>query len=147
MPESSPPHPPGTVLAFDFGTRLIGVAIGHQLTGSARPLGTVPADDWKRLDAMVSEWNPACLVVGLPLALDGTEQPMSRAARAFATELQRRHARPVHLVDERHTSAEAARRFATRRAAGSVRRKHAAAIDAVAAEIILETWLSSPGPS
>ncbi|MBN8726639.1 MAG: Holliday junction resolvase RuvX [Xanthomonadales bacterium] len=146
-PEPAAQSQPGTVLGFDFGTRLIGVAVGQQLTGGARALGTVPTGDWARLDAMVGDWNPGCLVVGLPLALDGAEQPMSRAARAFAAELERRHGRPVHLIDERHTSAEASRRFAARRAAGSARRKHAAAIDAVAAEIILETWFAEAHPS
>lgn len=145
-PEPAAESRPGPVLGFDFGMRLIGVAVGQRLTGSARALESVASGDWARLDALVADWNPDALVVGLPLALDGGEQPMSRAARAFAAELERRHARPVHLVDERHTSAEAARRFAARRAAGSARRKHAAALDALAAEIILETWFAEPGP-
>jgi putative Holliday junction resolvase len=142
------PEPPlhdagaGNVLAFDFGTRLIGVAVGNRVVASARALTTVANGDWRRLDALVAEWNPGHLVVGLPLALDGSEQPMARAAREFARALASRYAREAPLVDERHTSAEAARRFAARRAGGAARRKDAAAIDALAAEVILETWIA-----
>ncbi|MEO5560403.1 MAG: Holliday junction resolvase RuvX [Dokdonella sp.] len=135
---------PGSALAFDFGTRLIGVAIGHRISASARALTTLANGDWTKLDALVAEWRPEHLVVGLPLALDGSEQPMSRAAREFATMLTRRYAREVHLVDERYTSGEAARRFAAQRANGSAKRKDAAAIDALAAQIILESWLVQP---
>lgn len=135
---------PGSALAFDFGTRLIGVAIGHRISASARALTTLPNGDWARLDALVAEWRPEHLVVGLPLALDGGEQPMSRAAREFATALGRRYARSVHLVDERYSSGEAASRFAGQRASGTARRKDAAAIDALAAQIILESWLAQP---
>lgn len=134
----------GSALAFDFGTRLVGVAIGHRLSASARALTTFANGDWTKLDALIAEWRPEHLVVGLPLALDGSEQPMSRAAREFATALTRRYARAVHLVDERYTSGEAARRFAAQRANGSARRKDAAAIDALAAQIILESWLAQP---
>ncbi|HEU4665947.1 MAG TPA: Holliday junction resolvase RuvX [Dokdonella sp.] len=132
----------GTALAFDVGTRLIGIAVGNSISASARPLAAVAADDWARLDALVAEWIPDRLVVGLPLALDGSEQPMSRRARAFAETLRRRYSRPVHLVDERNTSREAARRFAAQRASGAARRKDAATLDAVAAQIILESWLA-----
>ncbi|MEO7326011.1 MAG: Holliday junction resolvase RuvX [Dokdonella sp.] len=135
---------PGSALAFDFGTRLIGVAIGHRISASARALTTLANGDWAKLDAVVAEWRPEHLVVGLPLTLDGSEQPMSRAAREFATMLTRRYVRAVHLIDERYTSGEAARRFAAQRANGSARRKDAAAIDALAAQIILESWLAQP---
>ncbi len=134
----------GTLLAFDVGTRLIGVAIGNGLTATARALEAVANGNWARLDALVAEWRPERLVIGLPLALDGGEQAMSRIAREFARAMQRRHARPIDLVDERHTSREAARRFAERRASGTAKRKHAADIDAVAAEIILEHWFTNP---
>lgn len=133
---------PGSALAFDFGTRIIGVAVGHRIGTSARALTTLSNGDWNRLDAIVADWRPAHLVVGLPLALDGSEQPTSRMAREFAAALTRRYARTVHLVDERHTSQEAARRFAGQRARGTARRKDAAAIDALAAQIILESWLA-----
>ena len=136
-----PGTPEDTALAFDVGTRVIGVAIGNRLSGSARALTTLAPDDWPRVDALVAEWRPDALVVGLPLTLDGGEQAMSQRARAFATLLEQRYRRPVHLVDERNTSREAARRFAQQRASGAAKRKDAAEIDALAAAIILEAWL------
>ena len=139
---------PGRALAFDVGRKLIGVAVGQRDAGTARALATVDARggefDWAAIDDLVADWQPECFVVGLPLALDGGEQPMSAFARRFAESLARRHARPAHLVDERHTSQEASRRFALQRALGAARRKHAAGIDALAAQIILENWLAQP---
>lgn len=134
------------VFGFDYGSRLLGVAVGNRLTASARGLAALPVrdaePDWQRLDALRREWLPDTLVVGLPLTLDGGEQPTSRAARRFATRLNQRYALPVQLVDERHSSQEAARRFAGARAAGLRRRRDAAAIDAEAAAVILERWLA-----
>ncbi|HET6546422.1 MAG TPA: Holliday junction resolvase RuvX [Rhodanobacteraceae bacterium] len=134
------------LLGFDVGSRVIGVAVGNRLLGTARALTTLGhrdgAPDWKRLDLLVREWQPQAFVVGLPLTLDGAEQPMSRRARDFAAVLERRYARPVHAVDERYTSREAARRFAERRARGALRRRDAEAIDTLAAEIILEAWFA-----
>lgn len=140
---------PGRALAFDVGRKLVGVAVGQRDAGTARALATVDARggdfDWNAIDDLVADWQPECFVVGLPLALDGAEQPMSVLARRFADTLARRHARPAHLVDERHTSQEASRRFANERARGTARRKHAAEIDALAAQIILEGWLAQAG--
>ena len=133
-----------TFLGFDVGTKLLGVAIGSTRTGSARPLATVSVGergvDWSKIDALLKEWQPAALVVGLPLALDGGEQPMTRTATQFAGELARRSGLMVHRVDERNSSREASQRFAKRREQGSVRRKAAAEIDAVAATVILDRW-------
>ncbi|OOG36296.1 Holliday junction resolvase RuvX [Rhodanobacter sp. C05] len=133
------------VLGFDVGSRLTGVAIGNSLTASARGLTTIPVrdgePDWQQLDGLRKEWLPDTLIVGLPLALDGGEQAASRSARRFATQLQQRYSLPVMLVDERHSSQEAAARFAAARAAGLKRRRDAATIDAEAAAIIVERWL------
>ncbi|MGA7298013.1 MAG: Holliday junction resolvase RuvX [Rhodanobacteraceae bacterium] len=133
-------------LGFDLGTRLTGVAVGENLTGNARPLTTLgmrnAVPDWDAVAQLVAQWQPAALVVGLPLALDGSEQSMSRRARRFAAELDKRFDCPVHLCDERHTSQEAARRFARARSVGSKRRRHAADLDAMAAAVILESWFS-----
>lgn len=141
MPEAGPGDS-GCALGFDYGTRLIGVAVGSPLGHGARAVATIDTGDWASLDALVAEWRPARLVVGLPLALDGGEQKMSRAAREFARMLERRYALGVDLVDERHSSGEAARRFAERRAQGAARRKDAARIDALAAAVILDDWLT-----
>ena len=134
------------VFGFDVGSRLTGMAIGNTFTASARALTTIAVHDgepdWTRLDAVRQEWLPNTLVVGLPLTLDGAEQPASRRARHFAAQLQQRYELPVVLVDERHSSQEAARRFAAARAAGLKRRHDAASIDAEAAAVILEHWLS-----
>jgi putative Holliday junction resolvase len=134
------------VLGFDYGARCIGVASGNRISQSARPLAPLPAQagqpDWSRVDALLAEWKPEALIVGLPLTLDGGEQAVTRGARAFADALTRRSGLPVHLIDERHTSQEAARRFAAQRAAGSARRRDAANIDSLAAAVILESWLT-----
>ncbi len=138
----------GYLLAFDVGTRMIGVAIGHPLTRTARALTTVQVHhgsvDWKAIDGLVKEWQPVAFVVGLPLALDGSEQEMTGHARRFGDQLRQRYARAVHESDERYTSKEAARRFASQRAQGTAKRKHGADIDALAAQIILESWLEHP---
>lgn len=139
------------VLGFDVGSKLIGVAVGNRITASARALAVVPVrdgtPDWTALDTLQGQWLPETLVVGLPLALDGTVQPATRLARRFAEQLRQRYKAPVALVDERHSSREAAQRFAHARATGTRRRSDAAAIDAVAAAVILERWLAAaPAP-
>ncbi|MHB8385992.1 Holliday junction resolvase RuvX [Metallibacterium sp.] len=136
----------GNVLGFDFGLRCIGVAVGTTLAASARPLAVLTAHsgapDWSELDALLRAWSPLALVVGLPLDGDGSEQPITCAARGFAAQLRQRYRIDVHLCDERHSSQEAARRFATQRAAGQRRKRDAAQLDALAAAVILESWLS-----
>ena len=135
------------VLGFDYGSRLLGVAIGNRFTGSARGLAAIAVrdgdPDWSKLDALRREWQPETLVVGLPLTLEGEEQPASRGARRFAEKLGQRYGLPVELTDERHSSREAAQRFANARAAGLKKRRDAADIDAEAAAVILERWLAS----
>lgn len=135
----------GTVLGFDYGARRIGVAVGNALSG-ARALEVVGngahGPDFTRIGALVREWRPQSLLVGLPLTMGGEEQRNSQAARAFAVELTQRYGLPAHLVDERLSSVEAAHRFAARRASGQAKRKHAAELDAVAAQIIIENWFT-----
>ncbi len=135
----------GCALGFDYGTRRIGVAAGNRITASAHALHALAAHagepDWNRVDALLAEWKPDALVVGLPLMLDGSDQAITRAARAFAESLRERYDLPVHLIDERHTSQQAARDFAVQRAAGLKRQRDAANLDSRAAAIILESWL------
>lgn len=137
-------------LGFDVGSRLIGVAVGNRLTATARALATVPVrdgkPDWPKLDALHAQWQPDTLVVGLPLAPDGTRQPATRLARRFAEQVRERYGAAVALIDESHSSQEAARRFADARAAGQLRRRDAAEIDAEAAAVILESWLAALPP-
>lgn len=146
------PEPGGATeicLGFDLGTRELGVALGNRLTSRARPLRTLAMQPesglWLALQALVQEWAPQTLVVGLPLTLDGAEQPMSTRARAFAQQLHKRFGLPVHVQDERGSTQLARRRFASERAAGNAKRKHAADIDAHAAAVILEDYLATAG--
>ena len=140
-------RPDGTVLGFDVGARRIGVAVGGAL-GGARAVAVVDVHeagpDWKAVERLYAEWRPRGLVVGDPMTLDGGDQPIRKRARAFALELKALFGVPVAMVDERSSSVEAAQRFARDRAAGNRRRRDAAALDAVAAAVILERWLESP---
>jgi putative Holliday junction resolvase len=136
--------PAASVLGFDFGKRFIGVAVGNRLSG-ARALATVAngtEPEWQRIDALVAEWRAACLIVGLHEQLYGIVLEISPAALRFGAALGQRHGLPVYFADERLSSVEASRRFAARRASGAARRKDAAALDAIAAEVILETWFA-----
>lgn len=143
MPEAV--RPDGTLLAFDFGHRKIGVAVGNTVAGTARALDTIPAPGWDAIQSLIKEWRPAALVVGLPLDAEGNDTDMSRDARAFGTQLGERFERPVFYADERLTSAAARGHFADQRASGQARRKHAKRIDAMAAQMILEHWLHESG--
>ena len=95
------------------------------------------------ISKLIKEWQPAGLVVGLPLDAGGHETQMSRAARQFAAVLGQRFRKPVYFIDERLTSVQAESQFAEARSAGRARRKDARRLDAVAAKIILENWLQS----
>ncbi len=136
----------GNLLGFDFGLRRIGVAVGETVTGGARPLATLAAQqgrpDWNHIDELIRDWSPLALVVGLPVTLDGEDQPITVSARVFAGSLRERYHLPVHCSDERHSSQEASRRFAAQRASGQRRRRDAEGLDAVAAAVILESWLN-----
>ena len=149
MPDPAALSPDSTVLGFDVGSRRIGVAIGSAFSVGARALAVIDvrADgpDWTALDRLHKEWRPQGLIVGDPLTLEGDDQPNRKRAHAFARQLQQRYRLPVLLVDERSSSVEAARRFATERAEGRKRRRDAANLDAVAAAVIIERWLSAPG--
>jgi len=123
---------PLSFLAFDFGTRRVGVATGNTLTRSAQPLRTIAADGQARFDAigrLIDEWQPSALVVGVPFHPDGAPHANTARARAFARELAERFGLPVHEVDERYTTTDAKR-------AGAVD------LDAAAAAIILEQHLA-----
>lgn len=137
-----------TLLAFDVGARRIGVAVGNTVSQSAREVGVLDVHaagpDWPLLDKWIREWRPGGLVVGDPATLDGGDQPIRRRARGFAHELRRRYHLPVQQVDERTSSIEAAQRFAAGRASGARKRHQAAQLDALAAVVILERWLTEP---
>jgi len=136
----------GCILGFDFGLRRIGVAVGQRTTCTASSLETVANGsdpDWAALDRLVRDWRPGHLLVGLPLNAEGEETDMSRAARRFGESLRERYGLDVSYADERLSSRAAEGRFADLRASGTLRRKHARRLDAMAAQIILESWLKS----
>ncbi|HEU0196040.1 MAG TPA: Holliday junction resolvase RuvX [Nevskiaceae bacterium] len=137
--------PDALYLAFDYGTRRIGVAIGNAATGQARALTTLHhggTPDWIAISQLIHEWRPDACVVGLPLNDDGSEQLMSTAARTFARELQRRCAATVHLCDERFSSRAADDEIRRTRASGQrIRRARKGDRDSMAACVILEQYL------
>ncbi|MGV8959671.1 MAG: Holliday junction resolvase RuvX [Stenotrophomonas sp.] len=149
MPDAPALSPDSTVLGFDVGSRRIGVAISSPFGVCARAIAVVDVHgngpDWAALDRLHKEWRPQGMVVGDPLTLEGEDQPNRKRAHAFARQLRQRYKIPVVLVDERSSSVEAARRFAVERAEGRKRRRDAANLDAVAAAVIIERWLSAPG--
>jgi putative Holliday junction resolvase len=133
MPESE------TVMAFDFGEKRIGVAIGETLLGQARALATVAesANDRRfiAIGKLIAEWRPARLVVGLPRHVDDGEHEFAARCTRFAHQLEGRYQLPVELADERYTSAVAAAQLA------GDKLKNKARLDAEAAAIILQAWL------
>jgi putative holliday junction resolvase len=129
-------------LAFDFGSKRIGVAVGDAVTRGARGLGAVPPD-WEKIRGLLKEWTPAACVVGLPLGRDDEEQPITRQARAFARELQQHFNGPVHLCDERYSSRSALGDLRDARADGRMKRRvKSGDKDSVAAKVILEQWMN-----
>ena len=128
-----------TVIAFDFGEKRIGSAVGQTLTGTAAPLATIRVrgtkPDWDAIDRLIADWKPDALVVGLPLNMDGTEQWITRRAQRFADGLHSRSGLPVHLADERLSTREAWERLIER----GTRREGP---DPIAAQVILEGWLA-----
>lgn len=134
-------------LAFDYGLRRIGVAVGDSLTASARALPTLNhADkpDWAGIDKLLRDWRPTALIVGLPLDEDGGEQAITAPARRFAVDLGKRSGLSVHLADERYSSRSADDSLRQARASGQMnRRVRKGDRDGEAARIILEQWLGS----
>lgn len=130
----------GSVLAFDFGMRRLGIAVGNSETRHAQALTTLDVSDKVRrfaaIAALIEEWQPVRLVVGLPLSLDGAEHELTRRCRRFANQLRGRFGLPVEMVDERLTSADA---DATLRDAGFDWTTRKSRLDAVAAQVILQS--------
>ena len=136
-----------TVLAFDFGTRRIGIAVGNTVVRVAHPLTTIDGEAnavrLKAIDALVGEWAPGVLVVGRPLDGDGSEHAMTARAGRFARQLEARYGLPVARVDERYTTRAAAAALGE---AGVRGRAREAALDEVAAQLILQSWFDEPNP-
>ncbi|WP_198138761.1 Holliday junction resolvase RuvX [Erwinia typographi] len=135
-----------TLLSFDFGTKSIGVAIGQQLTGTARPLPALKAQDgtpdWSKIEALLKEWQPDRVVVGLPLNMDGSEQLLTARARKFANRIHGRFGVQVDLHDERLSTVEARAELFER---GGFRALSKGSVDSLSAVIILESWFENSG--
>ena len=120
-----------TALGFDFGERRIGIAVGQSVTGTARALTTVQSrdarPDWDALGALIAEWRPEHLVVGMPIRSDGSDHVLKTRVTRFCRQLEGRFQIPVATIDERLSSHEAAGHTSV-------------GLDAEAARIILETW-------
>ena len=133
---------PISALGFDYGTQRIGVAFGQSLTGTAQPVCVLRArdgiPDWAEIESLIAEWKPNLFVVGLPYNLDGSESDLMVRAVKFANRLNGRFNKPSYGMDERLSSVEAAEQILEENR-GSKKR---AAIDDIAAQIILQNWFS-----
>lgn len=134
---------PGAVLGFDYGRRRIGVAVGQTVTRGASALTALrnldAGPDWAALEALLAEWRPTALVVGVPYNADGTPHDLTHEVLAFAQALGARAKIPVHTLDERLSSLEAAATLRAQRGMGR-RRARKEDLDAAAAAVILRDW-------
>jgi putative Holliday junction resolvase len=144
------PHPisrilTGTFLAFDFGTKRIGIAVGNSISNTARPLSTINDEKtdvrFSSIAVLLKEWQPVALVVGLPCNDDGTPHTMTALCRRFANRLKGRFNLPTILVDERYTSAAASSALDDE---GIYGRKQKSLIDQYAAQQILQAYFDEP---
>lgn len=146
--ERSYPEIDGTVLAFDFGEKRIGVAVGETLIKTANPLTTISSEvnevRFAEIGKLISEWQPKLLVVGLPTYLDGTEHQITQLSKKFAQRLEGRFEIPVIMLDERLSSAEASQHLSN---AGIKGREQKSFIDAVAAQVILQSYFDRLQPT
>jgi len=134
----------GTAMAFDFGERRIGIAIGEHLLGTATPLTTIDNESneirFEMITALIKEWQPKLLVVGYPLNSNGTEHNITQLCKKFARRLNGRFNLPVMMIDERYSSIEASNRL---NETGIKGRAQKAVIDQVAAQTILQSYFDS----
>jgi putative holliday junction resolvase len=139
--ERNYPDIAGTVLAFDFGEKRIGVATGETMLKVAHPLTTINTEEneakFTKIGALIAEWHPSLLVVGLPMHMDGESHLLTQLSKKFAQRLEGRFNLPVQMIDERLSSAEASQNL---NAAGIKGIKQKAMLDAVAAQSILQSY-------
>ncbi len=148
MPGTPDSHSPETIVAFDFGLRRIGVAVGQDVTSSANPVAAIrnsdAGPDWQAIEKIVGEWRPSRLIVGMPLHEDGSPSEMGVHINAFIKELGRFEL-PVEQVDERYSSLEAGEMLKSERAAGLRGRINKEEIDSMAAALIAKRRLAKSG--
>lgn len=142
--ERNYPDITGTILAFDFGEKRIGIAVGETMLKVAHPLTTIEAEEneikFSQIANLIQEWRPSLLIVGLPTYLDGEAHTLTQLSKKFAQRLEGRFNLPVKMVDERLSSAEASQNL---RDVGVNGMKKKAMIDAVAAQIILQSYFDN----
>jgi len=140
-------YPSRSYIGIDFGMTNIGVALGQSITGMAAALKTIHVKNnkfrWNELDEIIKQWQPAAIILGLPLTEDGQEQLVTKQAHNFGKKLINRYKLPLHEVDERYSSMQAHEDFANARKIGNAKKKHAGNLDAHAAKNILQRWLDS----
>lgn len=140
-----------SVIAFDFGLKRVGVAIGNTLTGTAASHITLTVKnhkpDWKKIESLINEWKPECLVVGLPIEPNGSDSPLKPHIIRFSHQLHGRFHLPVETEDEQFTSIEASERLRTLRQSGRKSKVRKEEVDKLAAAVILENWLFRKGYS
>lgn len=134
----------GNVIAFDYGTRSMGMAVGQTITGTANPLAPVAVRSvmpWRAIQGLIDEWHPVALVVGIPYNMDDTDQWTTAAARSFAHTLLARTHKPVYGMDERLTTREAREVLFEKHGYQALQKT---AVDSMAAALILERFLQLP---
>ena len=133
------------VIAFDFGLKRTGVAVGNTITGSATPECTLTSKnnqpDWDSISTLFKEWQPTQVVVGMPTELDGSENPLNKKIQRFCNQIEGRYNIKVDQENEQFTSIEAARRLKQLRQSGSNKIINKEEVDKIAASIILENWI------
>lgn len=131
------------IMAFDFGMKRIGVAVGQTITHSARPLDTLPAKagvpNWSTIARLIEKWAPDALIVGIPLNMNGTHQAITFKAEAFAQQLQEHYSIPVYKMDERLTTKDAREKLFSQ---GGYKALQDGQVDQVAAQLILQNWFA-----
>jgi putative holliday junction resolvase len=139
--ERSYPDVSGTIMAFDFGEKRIGVATGETMLKVAHPLTTISAEEnevkFTQIGVLIQEWRPALLVVGLPRHMDGKSHLLTQLSKKFAQRLEGRFNLPVIMIDERLSSLEASQNLSE---AGIKGIKQKSMLDAVAAQSILQSY-------
>jgi putative Holliday junction resolvase len=142
--ERSYPEITGTIMAFDFGEKRIGIAVGETMLKVAHPLTTIEAEEndvkFAQIAGIIQEWRPSLLIVGLPAHMDGEPHTLTQLSKKFAQRLEGRFNLPVKMVDERLSSAEAAQNLHTIGIKGI---KQKPILDAAAAQIILQSYFDS----
>lgn len=131
-----------TLLGFDFGLKNIGIAVGQTITGTANPVVTLKAKNgepnWAEVEALIQKWRPDALLIGVPLNMDGTDQPITAAAKDFIKKLEDRFNIPTYSVDERLTT-KAAKEIVFEE--GGYKALQSGKVDQVAAKLMLEQWM------